>query len=241
MRLICIYCVFTFLLSLVGYAQVSIDTSHLLKDYQVIHIKFQPELSNHPLVLREKVFVREIQDSITVNKLKLYLSDITFSYGKDLDIATKKRFYLMDMEDPESMDLSFTLPSELDLISLNFSLGIDSATQMQGAKGGELDPLNGMYWSWQSGYINFKLEGTANKCPARNNLFQFHIGGFMSPYNTIQKVEIPIGYSADLVVIMDLDQLFTLDNITHNYQIMSPNKKAMTFAGQLPNIFSVLP
>ena len=63
----------------------------------------------------------------------------------------------------------------------------------------------------------------------------------MSPYNTIQKVEIPIGYSTDLVVIMDLDQLFTLDNITHNYQIMSPNKKAMTFAGQLPNIFSVLP
>ena len=111
---------------------------------------------------------------------------------------------------------------------------------MLGVQGGELDPTNGMYWSWQSGYINFKFEGTALSCPARKHVFQFHIGGFQAPYNTLQSVQLPLEHSDTLNLKLDLNLLLTKENITENYQVMSPNQKAMTFAKQLSHLFSIL-
>ena len=120
--------------------------------------------------------------------------------------------------------------------SIHFIVGVDSATQLKGAQGGDLDPMHGMYWSWRSGYINFKCEGVSSSCPSRNNAFMFHIGGFQAPFNTIQSVSLPV-YSDTVVLQIDLTPLLTLSSITQNYEVMSPSAKAMTFANQFPSLF----
>lgn len=38
---------------------------------------------------------------------------------------------------------------------------------------GDLDPLNGMYWAWNSGYINMKIEGITPKCQDATIYFNF--------------------------------------------------------------------
>ena len=96
--------------------------------------------------------------------------------------------------------------------------------------------MHGMYWSWRSGYINFKCEGVSSSCPSRNNAFMFHIGGFQAPFNTIQSVSLPV-YSDTVVLQIDLTPLLTLSSITQNYEVMSPSAKAMTFANQFPSLF----
>ncbi len=35
-----------------------------------------------------------------------------------------------------------------------------------------------MYWSWNSGYIFFRLDGTSPVITGMGNVFQYHVGGF---------------------------------------------------------------
>ena len=57
-----------------------------------------------------------------------------------------------------------------------FQIGIDSLTNVSGDLDGDLDPALGMYWAWNSGYINMKLEGKSSSCKSVKKEFQFHIG-----------------------------------------------------------------
>ena len=66
------------------------------------------------------------------------------------------------------------------------------ASNVAGAIGGTLDPINGMYWAWNSGYVNFKIEGTSTLSNARKNAFKFHLGGYQHPYNSYRAVLIKI-------------------------------------------------
>jgi hypothetical protein len=43
-----------------------------------------------------------------------------------------------------------------------------------------------MFWTWNSGYIFLKMEGTSSSAPS--NDLTFHIGGFKAPNNTIRTV-----------------------------------------------------
>ncbi len=70
---------------------------------------------------------------------------------------------------------------------LTFIVGVDSLrnTMNISRRTGVLDPAssmdNGMYWSWNSGYIFFKIEGESPAAPADptgNHKFRYHIGGF---------------------------------------------------------------
>ena len=71
----------------------------------------------------------------------------------------------------------------------SFTVGIDSAGVEEGATGGILDPVvNGMWWSWNAGYVAVKVEGQSPASPggARGNTidttaangFVYHIGGW---------------------------------------------------------------
>ena len=91
-----------------------------------------------------------------------------------------------------------------------------------------------MYWTWQSGYINFKLEGTSSLCPARKNKFYWHIGGYSPPYNTLRQVSLKTNGK----VSIQLDKLFEEIDISEEYQIMSPNDNAVQIADKLVFLFN---
>lgn len=63
-----------------------------------------------------------------------------------------------------------------------FLLGTDSLANVSGALGGDLDPTKGMYWTWNSGYINVKLEGTAPMSKGRNSGFWAAPGGIQGSF-----------------------------------------------------------
>jgi hypothetical protein len=63
-----------------------------------------------------------------------------------------------------------------------------------------------MYWTWASGYIFFKFEGTAEKAVTTANpdgKFRYHIGGFggptPTPINNVRRVTLPFPSSGALV------------------------------------------
>lgn len=205
-------------------------------DSGIIQLQIQPTLNNQQLVLGQKVFVPLLNDSVQINRLRFYLSGMSFSNASDNQEIIKQQFFLIDLEDSTSLRRQLLLETISQWDSIHFKVGVDSAAQLKGAQGGDLDPMHGMYWSWRSGYINFKCEGISSICPGRNNAFMFHIGGFQAPFNTIQSVSLPV-YSDTVMIQIDLTPLLTLSNITQNYEVMSPNAKAMTFANQFPSLF----
>jgi len=97
-----------------------------------------------------------------------------------------------------------------------------------------------MYWTWQSGYINIKLEGRSNKCLTRNNAFTFHLGGYQYPFNALQKITIPIQQKEKINIIIDVQKFISSIDLTSQNQIMSPGKSAMYLSNQFSTIFSEL-
>ena len=205
-----------------------------------IHIQIKPVIGNQTLELLTNYYLNQIEDSVKIEKLRFYISNLSFSTNGNLIETQGQQYFLMDLEKPESLQMNLEVETLEALTAIQFQIGVDSATQMKGAQGGDLDPMHGMYWSWRSGYINFKCEGTSLSCPGKNNEFLFHIGGFQAPYNTIQSVKLPI-QSDRIILELDLSLLLSKQNITQNHKVMSPNQKAMTLANQFPQLFSVLP
>jgi hypothetical protein len=119
-------------------------------------------------------------DSLTLLELRFYLGHFTF-YKNNVPVLEDKTYHLLDLEDENSLSFPFYFPENTPFDSLAFNLGVDSLTTAAGAMGGDLDPTKGMFWTWQSGYINVKMEGCSKKSPERNGEFQFHLGGYMPP------------------------------------------------------------
>ena len=204
-----------------------------------VTIRFVPTFNKEVVQLGQSYFLRSLNDSVLFETLKFYVSKPENVVGKTLTHKATPEFRLVDMENPSSMEMQGTLPENSDFNTLQFLLGVDSATNMAGAQGGDLDPTKGMYWSWQSGYINFRLEGKSKSCPARKNVFQYHLGGYQAPFNAAQVVELKNVATKEIVITIALDELLTKVDITKNYEIMSPGEKAMEFAQLLTTVFSI--
>ncbi len=111
---------------------------------------------------------------------------------------------------------------------------------VSGALKGDLDPTKGMYWAWQSGYINMKIEGKSSSCTTRKNKFQFHIGGYLKPEYAMRKVNLLLDNQKDknkIELVMDLGKLFSEIKLKENNTIMIPGKVAMKLADLTTEIF----
>jgi hypothetical protein len=104
---------------------------------------------------------------------------------------------------------------------------------------GNLDPTTGMYWTWQSGYINFKLEGVASASPAKYNKFYWHIGGYRDPFNAQREVEISTKSANFTTIEIQLAHLFTKIDLSKLYQVMSPNTQSVQIANELSALFRI--
>lgn len=175
------------------------------------------------------------EDSITINALKFYISNLqlnnNYSLGHDAD-----NVFLIDLKDSNSCVIKLNNSKNEPVTHLSFILGIDSSTNTAGALGGALDPTNGMYWTWQSGYINIKIEGQSKKCNSRNNKFMYHLGGYVHPNNAAQKCSITISPSSNIILNIDLSAFFNSVDLVNTCEIMSPSQAAV----MLSSLFSKL-
>ncbi len=179
------------------------------------------------------------QDSLRIETLKFYISNIQVIENDSVVWMEKNSFHLIDASDGKSMSLELNIPTSITYNKIKFGLGIDSSTNVAGVMGGDLDPTRGMYWTWQSGYINFKLEGKSSLCKTRNNEFEFHIGGYQSPYNTFQSVVLNTGNNRIIDVTIDCMKLFETIDLSKQNHIMSPGSEAVELSQKIAKIFSI--
>ena len=140
--------------------------SVVARGQSVVTIHHQVTLGDAKVVLGEWQ-KSDSNVSIRIDNLRWYVS---------LPPAGKKgsKAWLLDLADSSSLDQQMSRPVN-NKISLLF--GIDSAIQVGGVGTGALDPLRGMYWTWQTGYVQWKMEG-AIRVDGVESPLELHLGGF---------------------------------------------------------------
>lgn len=168
-------------------------------------------------------------DSLT--KLRFYISDLRASVDNRVVWRAEKKHYLIDLktENEKNNSIDSDLLVFKEGLTIQFVLGVDSKTASKGIGEGALDPINGMYWTWQSGYINFKMEGISEKSPARKNRFQLHLGGYNKPWATQQEVSLQTS-SEETIIYFNLERFLSLIDLRQEHTIMSPCEKAVVLS-----------
>lgn len=211
----------------------SITSSHAQSTHK---ISFHPTFGKSPLHLDDSCYTKY---SIYFSQLKLYISSIEFLNKDSVVWKETNGYHLLDASDEKTLYILLSSPTNLKFTKIKFNLGIDSITNVSGAMGGDLDPTKGMYWTWQSGYINLKLEGKSKLCKTRNNEFQFHLGGYQNGDNALQTIILNVSENKEIDILIDIEQFVAAIDLSEQNQIMSPGKKAVLLSEKFSKIFSI--
>lgn len=187
-------------------------------------ISFNPKWKENSVVLNKFYSSSKSTDSILISKMKFYVSEVSLM-SDDKSILFNKSF-LIDLEESNSFNLE--VPEGFKIKQLFFLLGTDSITNVSGAMDGDLDPLKGMYWTWQSGFINVKIEGALLKSDGESEVFHFHLGGYRYPYIANKKMKFQIEKASN-EISFNLDMDVFIENALQKgiKNIMSPGESAI--------------
>jgi hypothetical protein len=179
-------------------------------------------------------YLRKQNDSISFSTLKMYFSDFRFKDKINGEIFSIDTLIFYDLADSST----HTFFSELALTnfeSLAFTLGLDSSKNVSGELENAYDPLLGMYWAWNTGYINLKIMGESSTVLTNSHEFEFHLGGYRSPFATAQTIQVDLN---DQYIYFDLEKLFSESiNLSKNHHIMLPGKDAFLISQGLSACF----
>lgn len=218
---------------------LAIGWSSLFSQSNPITVSIMPMLGNVPLKLGSTYYPSNTSDSIQIQALKFYISCVELLQSNQSMWKEPNSYHLIDIANPLSGIMNFEVPANIKYNQIRFNLGIDSLTNVSGAMGGDLDPTKGMYWTWQSGYINLKLEGTSNLCKTMHNEFGFHLGGYMEPYYSLQRIKLDLKDTKSIVILMDIASFFNDIDLSKQNQLMSPGVEALTLSKSMAQLFKI--
>jgi len=212
-----------------------------------VKIVFKNTVAGIPLMLDSAKYKNIFGEPFTVTKFKYYISNVSLENKTDKQ-AEKESYHLTDARDSISMSFSYPVTAG-KYNDLAFLLGVDSIRNCSGAQTGALDPMNDMFWTWNSGYVMAKLEAGSDSSKSMRRL-EYHIGGYKASENVVQQIRLhastPIiiteGKETIIVVETDLSKWWqTIDKITiaENPICTTPGSLAKRIAANYSNMFSI--
>ena len=183
-------CLFACCLIICSFKPVS--NSESKRTWLIVH--FVNYVGNEVLKLDTLAYRNENGQLYAVTKFKYYISNIQLkeTSGYEYNLTGS---LLLDQDDENSLQVLLKEVPYGNYASVSFLIGVDSAHNCSGAQTGDLDPINGMFWTWNSGYVFLKLEGKSPSSKSTGNVLEYHIGGYQQPANCIRPVTLkfPIG------------------------------------------------
>jgi hypothetical protein len=227
-------------------------------DKNTLSLEFENLVGAEPLVLNTKTYKNASNEDFTVSTFNFFVSNITLKKTDGTSLKLDNQYFLVKQSDPKSLELELTDIPAGDYSSISYVVGVDSAksTSDISQRTGVLDPASygtdGMYWSWNSGYIFFKLEGSSNASTASDKHFKYHIGGFggmsAATANNLKTIEInlksnPATVRSNIAPVVhistDIMEVFSSSiKISSQNEIMSPTL-GLTVSKNYQNMFSL--
>ena len=118
------------------------------------------------MVFRDSSYITSQGDTVQIDMCKIYLSAFRLLQNQKEVYKENYSYHLINpLRNRDTIPLR-GIKSKFD--EVEFYIGVDSLTNTMGVMTGDLDPVFAMYWAWNSGYINAKIE-------ACNELFQMSV------------------------------------------------------------------
>ena len=149
-------------------------------------LEFEHQVNGAALALNSSTYKNAKGEDYKINVFKYYVSNVKLSKADGTTYLIPESYLLIDESKPSSKLVTISDVPTGDYTKIEYTIGVDYARNFAGAQTGALDPINGMFWTWNSGYIFVKLEGTSPQSAAAGNMLTFHIGGVTDPNNTIR-------------------------------------------------------
>jgi hypothetical protein len=155
-----------------------------------IEISFIHTVNGQLLQLNDGVYTNAHRDSFTISMYKYYISNIRLLNNSKVVYTKPESYHLINEAKPGSKEFTLTVVPRVAFTAIQFTIGVDSLHNVSGAQSGALDPVNAMFWDWNTGYIMAKMEGHLLK--KSDDEITYHLGGFSGTYNVLRTVTIPL-------------------------------------------------
>jgi hypothetical protein len=155
-------------------------------DYN-LRIDFKPMVDDLLLKL-DSTYKNYFGETYRISQFKFYVCqfDLINTDSNKVYNVNRDKYFLIDAADSTTWSAKLSVvPFRYNRIA--FTIGVDSTKNVSGAQSGALDPAKGMFWTWNSGYIMAKLEGTSPISSLPNQKFEYHIGGFKGAENALRR------------------------------------------------------
>ena len=157
-----------------------------------VDLEFDNKVGTADLTLDTGTYTTAAGDQFKVNTFKYILSNFVLTKADGSTYAVPDSYFLLDQAIDATRHVALANVPAGDYNKVSFVVGVDSARNVSGAQQGALRTDNDMYWSWNSGYIYTKLEGTSPQSPQVGQALVYHIGGFKAPNSCIRTVALPL-------------------------------------------------
>lgn len=162
-----------------------------------VRVNFSWQHHYNETVFNKPVYSNVHGHRFSVSLLRYYVGNVAL-HRDDGHVHTTPGYRLIIHDDQvdddptshQSVDIAGLSPGRYT--SVSFTVGVDSSDNVAGPKDGDLDPLLGMYWTWATGYIFFKMEGTSPASTQPKNIIEYHLGGYQAPYNNLQRIKLDL-------------------------------------------------
>lgn len=215
-----------------------------------LKISFVNTVKGEPVALNSGKYSNAFGEEYSISKLKYYISQVAVLKAGSA-FAEPESYHLVDESNTSALHFNVNLEAG-NYDAIRFLLGVDSLHNVSGAQSGALDPLNDMFWTWNTGYVMAKLEGHSVQAPTVNNKFEFHIGGFFGENNVLENITLNFppekiiaiqpGLTSEIIIEADIDTWWQQPadiKISAHPVCSSPGPLAKRIAGNYRKMFSI--
>ncbi len=145
-------------------------------------LEFDHLWSTNEFSMEKDLLHPRLQETLNFTTMKYYISNVKLRKTDGTWYDAPESYFIIDAAGVNKSNeaiVSNVPAGEYNAVEI--MLGVDSTRNVSGSQTGALDPNNGMFWSWNSGYIMIKAEGSSPE--AANNSFSFHLGGFKGEHS----------------------------------------------------------
>lgn len=215
--------------------------------YGKLTIRFENYVGDKPLIIDTVSYKNSLGQTYTVSMFKYYVGNFHLKNVRGKEFISKS-YFLINQDDKNSMQITLDSIPAGEYNSIEFTLGVDSIDNCSGAQSGALDPVNGMFWAWNTGYIFLKMEGISPVSNSTGKRLEFHIGGYKYPNNCIKTIKLNCSLDLEeqnnnrLLIVADVSRLFLGPSAVDFSKLSSVTDfhNAKAIADNYSNMFSIV-
>jgi hypothetical protein len=210
-------------------------------------ICFRNKVGARPLECSTAMYINHFGEPFTITQCKYYVGAIRVTDQQGNQELLTHETWLIDQADTTSLLLRLSCPVTHPG-TIRFTIGVDSAINTGAVMTGDLDPMHGMFWTWNSGYIYARLEGQSDSAKAPAHRFTWDVGGYKANANAAREIvlAIPDRREDDEPLVIEADLLKWFDGktpirLSQSPTCHEPGTLAMRLADNYATMFSIAP